>query len=97
MFVPDRKHTYEPPRPVTAIALLFYMQMMFVPHRTHAYGPPRPVTRIALSIRRFSKVLTVTYNTQNRWVYRLSPLCAIANNYKRRRFGKWFSELGKVP
>jgi hypothetical protein len=27
---------YGPPRPVTTIALLFYIQMMFVPHRKHA-------------------------------------------------------------
>jgi hypothetical protein len=52
MFVPDRKHTYWPPRSVTGIALLFYyifhMWMMFVPHRNHTYWPPRPVTGIAL-------------------------------------------------
>jgi hypothetical protein len=39
---------YEPPQPVTGIALLFYMQMMFIPDRKHAYEPPRPVTDIAL-------------------------------------------------
>jgi hypothetical protein len=40
MFVPDRKHTYRPPRLVTGIALLFYVQMMVVPHRRHTYRPP---------------------------------------------------------
>jgi hypothetical protein len=47
MFVPDRKHAYGPPRPVTGIALLFYV-LMFVPDRKHAYGTPRPVTGITL-------------------------------------------------
>jgi hypothetical protein len=37
---------YGPPRPVTGIALVFYMLMMFVPHRKHNYMPPRPVTGI---------------------------------------------------
>jgi hypothetical protein len=44
MFTPHRKRTYGPSRPVTGIALLFYMWMIFVPHRKHAYGPLQPVT-----------------------------------------------------
>jgi hypothetical protein len=48
VFVPHRKHTYGPPRPVTEIALLSFMYMIFVPHRKHTYGPPRPVAEIAL-------------------------------------------------
>jgi hypothetical protein len=48
MFIPLRKHTYVSPRPVTGIALLFYMQMMIVPLRKDTYGPPRPVTGMAL-------------------------------------------------
>jgi hypothetical protein len=36
-------NTYEPPRPVTGIALLFYMRMAFVTHRKHMNGRPRPV------------------------------------------------------
>jgi hypothetical protein len=39
-------NTYGPPRPIMAIALLFYI--MFLPHRKHTYGPPWPVTGIAL-------------------------------------------------
>jgi hypothetical protein len=35
MFVPHRKHTCGPLRPVTKIALLFYMQVMFIPHSKH--------------------------------------------------------------
>jgi hypothetical protein len=48
MLVSHRKHTYEPPRPVTVIALFFIMWIMFVSHRKHTYGNPRPVTGIAL-------------------------------------------------
>jgi hypothetical protein len=48
MFVFHRKHTYEPPRPVTEIALLLYMNMTFVRHRKQTYGPPRAVTGLAL-------------------------------------------------
>jgi hypothetical protein len=48
MFVPHRKHAYRTPRPVSGIALLFYMQIIFVLHRKHTYGPPRPVTGISL-------------------------------------------------
>jgi hypothetical protein len=48
MFVPHRKHTYGPPRLLTGIALLLYMQMMFVPYRKHSYGPPQPFMGIAL-------------------------------------------------
>jgi hypothetical protein len=44
MFVPHRKHTYGPARPVTEIASQFYMQMIFLPERKHTYWPPRPVT-----------------------------------------------------
>jgi hypothetical protein len=47
MFLPHRKHTYGPPRPVTEIALVIYTYMLFLPHRKHTYGPSRPVTRIA--------------------------------------------------
>jgi hypothetical protein len=38
MIVSHRKHTYRPPRPVTGIVLLLYMQMMFEPHRKHTYA-----------------------------------------------------------
>jgi hypothetical protein len=48
MFVPHRKHTYGPSRPVTGIALLLYMKMTFVPHREHTYGSPRCVTGTVL-------------------------------------------------
>jgi hypothetical protein len=37
-FVPHRKPSYEPPRPVTEIALLPYMERMFVPHGKHSYN-----------------------------------------------------------
>jgi hypothetical protein len=47
-FLPHMKHIYETPRPVTEIALLFYMYLMFVPHRKHTYGIPHPVTGISL-------------------------------------------------
>jgi hypothetical protein len=40
MFVPYRKHTSRPPRPVTGIAL--------VPHGKHTYRPSRPVIGISL-------------------------------------------------
>jgi hypothetical protein len=40
MFVPHRKHTNGLLRPVTEIALLFYMYMIFVPYSKHTYGPP---------------------------------------------------------
>jgi hypothetical protein len=40
--------TYTPPRPVTGIALLFYMWMMFVPNREYTYILPRPVMEIVL-------------------------------------------------
>jgi hypothetical protein len=40
MFIHHRKHAYGPPRAITGIALLFYMEKVFVPHRKHAYGPP---------------------------------------------------------
>jgi hypothetical protein len=44
----SQETTYGPARPVTRIALLFYIQMIFIPHRKHAYGALPPVTRIAL-------------------------------------------------
>jgi hypothetical protein len=37
MFVPHRKHTYEPPRYVTMIVLLFCRYRKFEPHRKHTY------------------------------------------------------------
>jgi hypothetical protein len=47
IFVPYRKHTYEPPLPVTAIALLFICR--WYPYLTeNTYEPPRPVTALAL-------------------------------------------------
>jgi hypothetical protein len=49
-FVAHRNHMYEPPRPVTGIALLVYTYMKFVTHRKHMYKPPRPVTGIALLV-----------------------------------------------
>jgi hypothetical protein len=69
MFVPQRKHTYVTPRPVTETALFFYMSTMFVPDKKHAYGPPRPVTRVALLY--FNKdclpiVMFVSKNLQTR-------------------------------
>jgi hypothetical protein len=48
MLVPHKKHTYGPPRPVTAIASLFHMWMMLVRHRKSICVPPRPVTGIDL-------------------------------------------------
>jgi hypothetical protein len=39
---------YGPPRPVTGIASLVYMQIMFLPNGKHTYEPPRPVTEISL-------------------------------------------------
>jgi hypothetical protein len=48
VFIHRRKHIYGPPRPVTEIALLFYMQMRYVYHRKYTYGPPRHVTEIIL-------------------------------------------------
>jgi hypothetical protein len=49
MNVPRRKHTYEPPRPVTGIAFYLYIDDD-IPHRKHTYGPPRSVTGIALFV-----------------------------------------------
>jgi hypothetical protein len=43
----SQENIYELPRPVTEIALLFYMKMMFVPHRKHTYELPRPLTGMA--------------------------------------------------
>jgi hypothetical protein len=40
MFVPLRKHTYQPPRPVNSDTFNFYMQMMFIPNRKHTYVLP---------------------------------------------------------
>jgi hypothetical protein len=37
LFVPYRKHTYDPLRPVTGIVLLLYMYMTFLPHRKHVW------------------------------------------------------------
>jgi hypothetical protein len=50
MFVPRRKHTYGPPRPVRKVALFLYIEMMFVPHRKRSYGTQQPVTVIVLLI-----------------------------------------------
>jgi hypothetical protein len=50
MFVPHRRHTYGPPRPVTWIVLLFYIPVMFIPHRKPMHGPPRPVTMMVLRL-----------------------------------------------
>jgi hypothetical protein len=48
MFLPHRKPTYRPPRPLPGIALLFYMQIIFVLHRKHFHRIPGPVPGIAL-------------------------------------------------
>jgi hypothetical protein len=48
MFVPHRKYAYQPPWPVTGMALLIYMKMMFISDRKHTNEPPRPVKGIAL-------------------------------------------------
>jgi hypothetical protein len=38
MFVPQGKHAYGPPRPLTGITSLFYMWMIFVPQRKHIWA-----------------------------------------------------------
>jgi hypothetical protein len=51
IFPPYKKHTYGSRRPVTGLALLFYIYRMFVPHRKQTYGPLRPLTGIAFLVR----------------------------------------------
>jgi hypothetical protein len=48
MFVPQMKHTYGHPIPVSGIALLIYMYIIFVPDRKPTYAPPRIITGISL-------------------------------------------------
>jgi hypothetical protein len=48
MFVPHRKHTCDPARPITWIALLYYMYMMLVRNRKHTSGAPQPAAGVAV-------------------------------------------------
>jgi hypothetical protein len=50
MFVPHRKHAYEPPRPVTGIALLSHFYFLANPsNHTVAVGSTQPLTEMRTS------------------------------------------------
>jgi hypothetical protein len=83
MPVPQSKHTYEHPRPVTERDLKFYIHTMFVPHWKHK--PSQCVTRTALNF----FIVAHVHTLQETYVWASRALAGIDLSYLDFRVSRY--------